>query len=374
MHILQFSFGGTTIPAIHGGAVQQIIEELSREFVNYGHKVTVITNANVKDKNKLETFARDGVNYQYIYTKDIKAINTLIYIKAIVDKIIENGPYDIIHIHHPILINIFKMLSSKIGNPKIIWHVHNRSRFSFFARNQKINIVGVSKSVLRGINKFITGNNLSVIQSFINNKKFPLLIDEKRIKIRTDLGIKDDKFVIGFAGRISPEKGIHVLLSALDYLDEQELEKITVLMVGSSWFKDADKTKYELEMYKESKKHDINWLGYIDNWELYKFYNACDLFVVPSTWEEPAGLVVIEAQSCGTKVLAADIGGIPEYLSPYESTFKAGDAKDLSFKLKAEINGEKENNNKKNSRTTWIKEKLNVKEIVNQWISLYEEE
>src|SRR5699024_2212010 len=137
--------------------------------------------------------------------------------------------------------------------------------------------------------------------------------------IREKYKIPRKNFVIGFAGRISPEKGLEILLDAINSLDDAEKKEYTLLIAGASWFKNSKKSEYEIKVMEKSKKLNIKWLGYIDNWELYKFYNICDVCIVPSIWEEPAGQVVLEAQSTGTKVIASNIGGIPEFLSPYET-------------------------------------------------------
>jgi glycosyltransferase involved in cell wall biosynthesis len=50
-----------------------------------------------------------------------------------------------------------------------------------------------------------------------------------------------------------------------------------------------------------------------------RFMSASDIVVVPSTWQEPAGLVVVEAMATSRPVIATRVGGIPEYLSEGKS-------------------------------------------------------
>ena len=62
------------------------------------------------------------------------------------------------------------------------------------------------------------------------------------------------------------------------------------------------------------------------------YMQAADAFVCPSLWAEAAGLVNIEAQSCGLPVLASRVGGIPEYVRDGHTgvLFPAGDAEALT--------------------------------------------
>ena len=53
---------------------------------------------------------------------------------------------------------------------------------------------------------------------------------------------------------------------------------------------------------------------YVEQQIMPKYYNAADLAVLPSMWDEPAGLTMIEAMACGTPVITTRSGGIPEYV------------------------------------------------------------
>jgi glycosyltransferase involved in cell wall biosynthesis len=66
--------------------------------------------------------------------------------------------------------------------------------------------------------------------------------------------------------------------------------------------------------------------------ELAARYRAADIFVFPSTWEEPFGLVPVEAMACGTPVIATRRGGSAEFLRDGENCleFPAGDASALA--------------------------------------------
>ena len=65
--------------------------------------------------------------------------------------------------------------------------------------------------------------------------------------------------------------------------------------------------------------------------------HAADVVVVPSTWNEPFGRVIVEAMSTGRPVIASRVGGIPEILTgPLERfLFERGDAPDLAHRIRS---------------------------------------
>jgi glycosyltransferase involved in cell wall biosynthesis len=59
---------------------------------------------------------------------------------------------------------------------------------------------------------------------------------------------------------------------------------------------------------------NVFYVGKVENKKLSKYYNAADVVVVPSIYEEGFGRVILEALSCGTPVIASNRGGVPEAL------------------------------------------------------------
>ena len=68
---------------------------------------------------------------------------------------------------------------------------------------------------------------------------------------------------------------------------------------------------YELANNIKSK---VFFTGYISQIDLAYYYNLADVAILPSIWDEPAGLTNIEAMACGLPVITTRSGGIPEYV------------------------------------------------------------
>lgn len=378
MHILHLLLSNNPVPAIFGGAVQQTVQELAEACVRKGHKVTVISRAHIEHKKELRKYNSQGVKYLYVYSKNTSRITLLRYLREYIEIAIENGPYDVVHTHVPYASPIFLLFKKKLGNPKFIWHVHNKGKFTSITKLLNIEIVGISHSIIKEIGGSLNNQRYSVIPNICREKYFPLYTDESKHNSRLMLNIPESKFVIAFVGRIVPEKGLHILLEAIKNLSEELQTKITLLVAGSSWFKNAEKNKYEQAIINQSINMDVRWLGYVDNWSLYKIYHACDVFIMPSVWSEPAGQVILEAQCCGTHVIASNVGGIPEYLSPFETTVEpnspeklANEIKKLLLRKEVNINSSEHDKTIAKKRSDWVKDNFSLDKITQMWLDLY---
>ena len=75
----------------------------------------------------------------------------------------------------------------------------------------------------------------------------------------------------------------------------------------------------------------VRFLGYIPEEELPLYYQAADLFVLPSRCHEGFGLVTVEALACGTPVVATPAGASPEVLAPLDTRLLAADSEETAL-------------------------------------------
>ena len=130
---------------------------------------------------------------------------------------------------------------------------------------------------------------------------------------RDSVGLPHDAHVLAFVGRIQPHKGPEVLIRAvaemLSHSPHLRPKLITLIMGGAS-----GSGVGEVERLKDC----VSWLGISDvvkfldpvpRVEIPQWYRAADLVCVPS-YSESFGLVALEAQACGTPVVATAVGGL----------------------------------------------------------------
>ncbi|MER1984429.1 MAG: glycosyltransferase [Solibacillus sp.] len=119
------------------------------------------------------------------------------------------------------------------------------------------------------------------------------------------LGMDPEKTNFLYVGNIIRNKGVRELVQAFKKLQTNTPGKAALYLVGST--KDVNFTNEVKELAKGVT--DIHFIEPIPQRELAQYFGAADVFVLPS-YIEGLGLVALEAMSCGTPVIASDVGGL----------------------------------------------------------------
>ena len=140
-----------------------------------------------------------------------------------------------------------------------------------------------------------------------------------RAAARARFAIPEDRTVALYVGRIGPEKGLLVLIEALEQIANAGGTPPLLLVAGSGtlgveahhavW---ETLLGYERLVRERAAPLPVRFLGDVGRQDLPTLYRAADIFVCPSVWEEPFGMVVIEAAAAGLPVIASAVGGLPE--------------------------------------------------------------
>lgn len=142
-------------------------------------------------------------------------------------------------------------------------------------------------------------------------------------------GDTEEEFLL-FVGRLTPEKGVHVLVDAMEVVARSH-PKATLVVAGGFHPNPPSPTpvaersiterefdairpiyREELERRAAASPADVRLLGDVPHEQLGELYAACDVFVHPSLWSEPFGMSLTEAMLCGCPVVSTRRGGIPE--------------------------------------------------------------
>ena len=131
--------------------------------------------------------------------------------------------------------------------------------------------------------------------------------DQIKKEMRAAANIPENAKILLYAGRISPEKNVELLLDTTEILAKDEKNDYRLLVAGAGpkadWLKE------------ESAKHFPNkiiLLGHLDKEKLADYYANADVFVHPNP-KEPFGIAPLEAMASGVPVVAPNAGGVLTY-------------------------------------------------------------
>lgn len=302
MKILQL---GKFYPPDSGGmetALYNITEELNRK----GIRCDVIC-ANKEKKHRNDSFN----GYKVVRTSSYGTVASTSISPQMIGELRKNiANYDILHIHHP---NPMANLALFMANPKkqkvvIHWHsdiIKQELELRFY---KPLLIWMLKKAdVIIGTSQKYIDESLQ-LKDF-KNKCVPIPIGIKK----EDISIDENKFkeirerfknkkIIFSLGRFIYYKGFEYLIESAKYLPDNYV----ILLGGDGELKE----KYEQIIRENGLSEKVFLVGKIDQKDLGSYYEACDLFCLPSIAKSEAfGLVMVEAMSFGKPIVATKIKG-----------------------------------------------------------------
>lgn len=201
-----------------------------------------------------------------------------------------------------------------------------------------------------------------IITGGVDLSKFSSTNDYKDVEKKYSLKGKN---VVLFTGKITEKKGVEYLIKAAPKIDGE------VFVVGGG--DDTDRLK---EIVKRRNIKNVHITGYIKNRDFFiQFYKRANVFVFPSIWDEPLGLVALEAMACGTPVVASRKGGIPLAVKDGYNGYlvKAKSSKQIADKVnKILANKALQEKLSKNARQT-VEEKFDWSIIAKRFHQYYDE-
>ncbi len=244
-------------------------------------------------------------------------------------KVLEDEKYDVLHSHYWISGKVAMPVAKKYGIPLAhTMHTMARVKNMNLAEGERpepmIRVQGETQ-VVAAADALIANtdaeaaslvslyeacpDNVSVVSPGVDLYTFTA--GNGRKAARDAVGLPQDAHILAFVGRIQPHKGPEVLIRAvaemLSHSPHLRSKLITVIMGGAS-----GSGVGEVERLKDL----VSWLNISDvvrfenpvpRAQLPQWYRAADLVCVPS-YSESFGLVALEAQACGTPVVATAVG------------------------------------------------------------------
>jgi D-inositol-3-phosphate glycosyltransferase len=156
-------------------------------------------------------------------------------------------------------------------------------------------------------------DRVSVVPPGVDLQRFSPVSERVRRKVRQRFGFPPDAYVVAFVGRIQPLKAPDVLLRAAAELRLRDPEigrRLVVAVCGGPSGSGLERPTALIDLAHELGIADIvRFLPPQPRDALADLFRAVDLVAVPSH-NESFGLVALEAQACGTPIVAAAVGGL----------------------------------------------------------------
>lgn len=318
MNILMICTEKLPVPNIRGGAIQTYIGGVA-QLLSRHHQITIIGRSDPDLPNDEKT---GGIRYLRFESQGVLDI----YMSSIIPYLEESKEhYDIIHIfNRPKMV---MPVSSVRPDARIVLSMHN----DMFNPNKLSKEEG--NAVVERVETIVTISNyigfeicryypqaepkIRTIYSGVDLGRFApwkqsqsAQKDRESIRSAHNLG---NKKVILFVGRLSRNKGPHVLVRAMSHLKHSDA---VLVIVGAAWYSDDRVSDYiaYLRAIAEKSPIPVMTTGYVQASEVHKWFCAADVFVCTSIWEEPLARVHYEAMAAGLPLITTARGGNPEVI------------------------------------------------------------
>ncbi len=121
----------------------------------------------------------------------------------------------------------------------------------------------------------------------------------------TTRSTSNDRLHIGYIGGLSWQKGVHVLIEAMNQLPAEQF-RLTIYGDPTAF------PAYVAQLQQSARHPAIHFPGRLPHQQLWLALSKLDVIVVPSLWYETASLIVQEAFAAGVPVIASDLGALKE--------------------------------------------------------------
>ena len=290
----------TTVPPHGQGGTERIADEMIEGFVKKGYKVTLFGAGKYKGSANFIQIFKKTINERKINTTYIESSRLLriesAYIARVMKKIIKReGEFDVIF-NHARGGCLFLPLSLFIKTP-IISIIHLpifKEIANILASYKKPNIITISNNQRKG---FANINYLGTVYNGINLSEFEFCEKPK------------DYFL--FMGALGEHK------NPKDAILAAKKAKVKLILAGGK--------KREPYFSKEIKPlidgERIKYIGEVMDKKRIDLYKYAKGFLFPIKWQEPFGLVMIEAMACGVPIIAYPNGAVPEVVKNKKTGF-----------------------------------------------------
>jgi spore coat protein SA len=303
------------VPPVRGGAIQTYIDAVA-PFLAKVHAVTVVCRSAPELPDREE---RDGVRFVRV------AAGTPAEYCGNVAGYLATERFDTVLIYNrPAYVPV---LAPAAGQARLLLSMHNdmfapdrlAPETARWVLERLDGVVTISDYVRRTIDRDCPGfaGKMRTIRSGVDTDRFRPATPAERLAVRTRLGLPPTDPVVLHVSRLSARKGNHLLIEAMAAV-RQRRPGARLLVVGSTRYGSDLLDEYGQAVHRRARdllgEDGVRFTGFVPPAEMAPLFNAGDLFVCTSQWEEPLARVHFEAMAAGLPIVTTDRGGNAEVM------------------------------------------------------------
>lgn len=343
--------------------VYNVVYNLHRRLVAKGHKVHLIVSKirrDLPERESIEGMSCYRISGFLSYSVIEKLIKVLLEVRKVTKEILNKEGIDLFHIHNPLMGIGSYLVSQTWGIPKVYhfhssWFQEERKEYVHKKGGQKPSLIfnlillimkGIEYFLLRSARRIIVLSDYSrdlVVSLFgiprekilkisggVDGSVYFPTTDKK--KVRESLGLSQDKIILFTVRALIARTGIEELIVAFSKV--VKVRSDIILVIGG---RGRLRDRIEEMIREKNLSETVRLVGFIPSEKLPSYYQAADIFILPTQEQEGFGLVTVEALASGTPVLATPVGGTKEILEPldpellFDSTIPEAIARGILF-------------------------------------------
>ena len=312
------------------GGVQSHIRDLAEHLIEEGHYVSVLTPISDDSVKHEDYVVNAGKPISIPVNGSVARVLFGPIASSRAKQWIASGDFDLLHLHEPAIPSLSLLACSAAEGPLVgTFHVSTPKKKAIYAIGpilepivEKLNARIAVSELARSTLKDHFDTDAVVIPNGIDGQKYA------NAKINSEYS---NGHTVGFIGRIEePRKGFHVLLDSLSIV-ARFIPDVQFLVAGP-----GDSNEFTKKLNPQLKSR-VKFLGLLSNEEKERFLKSIQIYVAPNTGSESFGIILTEALSAGTAVVASDIPAFKAVLENGEAgeLFKNEDSADLAKVLVA---------------------------------------
>lgn len=293
---------------VANGGVTEHVRQLARHLRRLNIDVTIIAPSSRPDHDEPNLVSLGPVTPIRINGSVARTTLSPVVMEEVA-ALLARRRFDIIHLHEPFAPMLPVSVLNASGSPNVgTFHASGRRslvyavsrRLARWLAKRLTERIAVSEAAAQFVRRYI-GGEYTIIPNGVDTQVF-----------RPDLPLvdmwNDQRPNVLFVGRFGePRKGFPVLFDAWEDV-RAERPDARLLVVGRGDPEPFRKRAAEMQW------DNVHFVGGITSEMLPRYYRTANVFCAPSTGQESFGIVLVEAMSSGTPVVASDIGGYRQVL------------------------------------------------------------